>query len=190
MAALSRLESSNETTYGWAPDTSHLMPCRRPSPRPSEAASPPSLHPLFTPSPHPLPQVRLALDLGGGTGAFAEAVFRWHGDRVVVMTGQLWSVENDAQYGKQFPQVGVLAARGHVGVIMDMYSFLPFGESSLDAVHTSWTFHRGYPRTTLCAPLITAPTLASNSGLRPCSYALCSLLAPCLLPRTPSLCWL
>lgn len=93
--------------------------------------------------------VRLALDVGGGTGAFAEAVYKWHGDRVLVMTSQLFATENDVKYSLQFPQAGILAARGHVGVMFDMYSFFPFGESTLDVVHTSWTFHTGFPRTTL-----------------------------------------
>ena len=137
--------------------------------------------------------VRLVLDVGGGTGAFAEAVHSVVGDRIVVLTGLLWAAENDLKCarrhavlsctgmelcdrvasenalvlicscsplptltlacwcadGTQFPQVGLLAARGFAGVIMDMYSFFPFGESSLDVVHTSWTFHDGYPITTL-----------------------------------------
>jgi SAM-dependent methyltransferase len=95
------------------------------------------------------PDVRLVVDLGGGTGAFAEAVFKWHADRVVVVTTQLLAAENDHTYGHQFPQVGTLAARGYLGVTMDLYAHFPFGESSLDAVHTSWTFHNGFPRTTL-----------------------------------------
>ena len=93
--------------------------------------------------------MRLALDVGGGTGAFAEAVYNWHGDRVVVMTSQLFATENDNKYKTQFPQAGILAARGYVGVMFDMYSFFPFPESTLDVIHTSWTFHMGYPRTTL-----------------------------------------
>ena len=40
-----------------------------------------------------------------GTGSFAESVFKWHGDRVIVITGQLWAAENDAKYSRQFPQV-------------------------------------------------------------------------------------
>ena len=39
--------------------------------------------------------VRLVLDVGGSTGAFAEAVHRRHGDRVLVVTSQLWAAEND-----------------------------------------------------------------------------------------------
>ena len=49
--------------------------------------------------------------VGGGTGAFAEAVYSWHGDRVVVMTSQLFATENDNKYKTQFPQAGILAAR-------------------------------------------------------------------------------
>ena len=37
-------------------------------------------------------------------GAFAEAVHAIHGDRVLVLTGQLWAAENDARYNRQFPQ--------------------------------------------------------------------------------------
>jgi len=93
--------------------------------------------------------VRLVLDLGGSTGAFAEALYTRHGERLSVVTSQLWAAENDDTYGHEFPQVGVLAARGFLGVMMDLYSFFPFGESSLDAIHTSWTYHNGLPLPTL-----------------------------------------
>ena len=53
------------------------------------------------------------------------------------------------RFGHEFPLTGVLASRGFLGVVMDMYSYFPFGESTLDVVHTSWTFHHGFPLTAL-----------------------------------------
>jgi len=94
--------------------------------------------------------VRLVLDIGGGTGAFASAVFKRHGDRIITITGQLYAAENDGRYNnKIFPLNGFLAARGLPGVIVDMFGFFPFGESTMDVIHTSWTYHHGFPRTTL-----------------------------------------
>ena len=31
----------------------------------------------------------------------------------------------------------------------DLYSFLPFGESTIDVLHTRWAYHSGFPRATL-----------------------------------------
>ena len=94
--------------------------------------------------------VRLVLDIGGGTGAFAAGLFRRHGDRILTITGQLYAAENDGRYNhKVFPLTGFPAARGFPGVIIDMFGFFPFGESALDVVHTSWTYHGGFPNEVL-----------------------------------------
>lgn len=62
----------------------------------------------------------------------------------------LWAAENDHRYGgRQFPQAGVLAARGYAGVVLDAFGVLPFAESSLDLVHSAWTYHDGLPTRTL-----------------------------------------
>ena len=66
-----------------------------------------------------------------------------------VRSGYLWATEVDHYNGVQFPSAQVLAARGFAGVAMDAYSYFPFGESTLDLVHTSRVYHTGYPRTTL-----------------------------------------
>ena len=53
------------------------------------------------------------------------------------------------QPGSPAPFHQVNALNGLATVAFDIYSFYPFGESTLDVVHTSWAYHDGVPRRTL-----------------------------------------
>ena len=56
----------------------------------------------------------------------------------VVITANFWA---NADQGSHAPFHEFIAMRGFPTVAFDMYSFFPFGESSLDVVHCSWNFH-------------------------------------------------
>ena len=92
------------------------------------------------------PDLRLILDVGGATGGFAAAVHRKLGDRVVVTTANFWL---SVDHGHYAPMSEYLAQRGFPTVMLDQYAVLPFGDSTLDMVHSSWAFHDGIPRATL-----------------------------------------
>ena len=96
--------------------------------------------------------VRLVFDLAGSVGAFAEALHHYYGDRIVCITGDSFittSVAGKRGANLEWPSQRILAAKGLPSVMIDGASFLPFGESTLDALHTSWFFHHGVPWTTL-----------------------------------------
>ena len=73
------------------------------------------------------------------------------GDRIVCITGDSFITTSGARKGAnlEWPSQRILAAKGLPSVMIDGVSFLPFGESTLDALHTSWFFHHGVPWTTL-----------------------------------------
>lgn len=95
--------------------------------------------------------VRLVFDLAGSVGAFAEALHHYYGDRIVCITGDSFITPGKpgADNSIEWPSQRILAAKGLPSVMIDGVSFLPFGESTLDALHTSWFFHHGIPWTTL-----------------------------------------
>ena len=99
--------------------------------------------------------VRLVLDVGGSIGVFASALHKRYGDRIVCITGDvITTLSKDVYYkekarGLVWPSLQILAAKGMPGIIIDAMSYLPFGESTLDALHTSWVYHSGFPPRTL-----------------------------------------
>ena len=92
--------------------------------------------------------VRLVFDLAGSVGAFADALHHFYGDRIVCITGDFPN-QMAVDKGVEFPSARIAAAKGLPSVVIDGTSFLPFGESTLDALHTSWFFHHGIPWTSL-----------------------------------------
>ena len=47
-----------------------------------------------------------------------------------------------------YPLSQYAAARGMPTVMFDKDSFLPFGDSTFDAIHSSWSYHTGFSRAT------------------------------------------
>lgn len=104
--------------------------------------------------------VRLILDVSGGTAAFAEAVQDIYGDRLVTLTTNIFASELEQAYdggiegnyeGKHnFPPIHEAnGLRGFASLTADLYSFLPFGEYTMDVLHTRWAYHTGFPRASL-----------------------------------------
>lgn len=94
--------------------------------------------------------VRLVLDMGGGSGGFAEAVHDLYGDRIVTVVGQAWTTMLDGSYGRIAPTAQMASARGFVVVALDVYGYLPFTENSFDVIHAAWVFNAGsIPRLSL-----------------------------------------
>jgi SAM-dependent methyltransferase len=101
--------------------------------------------------------VRLVVDVSGGTAAFAAGVQAVYGDRLVTLTTNIFSSEMEQAHdqggyqGKSnFPPIHEAnGIRGFASVTSDLFSFLPFGESTMDVIHTRWAYHSGFPRATL-----------------------------------------
>ena len=101
--------------------------------------------------------VRLIVDVSGGTAAFAAAVQEVYGDRLVTLTTNIFSSETEQandqggyERKKNFPPIHEAnGIRGFVSVASDLWSFLPFGESTMDVIHTRWAYHNGFPRAAL-----------------------------------------
>jgi hypothetical protein len=97
--------------------------------------------------------VRLVFDLAGSTGTFCGSLHDFYGDRIVCITGDTFATPQKPRPGQdpdiEWPAQRIVAARGLPSVMIDAVSFLPFGESTLDALHTSWFFHHGVPWTSL-----------------------------------------
>ena len=90
--------------------------------------------------------VRLVLDIGGAAGSFARGVRSRYGDSKIVVTGNRY-IEDD--HHLIYPFASYIAARGFPTAMFDKDSFLPFGDSSWDVVHSSWSYHSGFSRATL-----------------------------------------
>ena len=101
--------------------------------------------------------MRLVVDVSGGTAAFAAGVQEVYGDRLVTLTTNIFSSETEQAHdrggdeGKSvFPPIHEAnGIRGFASVTSDLFSFLPFGESTMDVIHTRWAYHTGFPRATL-----------------------------------------
>ena len=91
--------------------------------------------------------VRLVLDLGGSTGSFCSEVHHSFGDRIVCITGEMLFPPPNREHERKllWSPHQVSAARGLPSVVVDAMSYLPFGESTLDVLHSSWLFHTGVP---------------------------------------------
>jgi len=95
------------------------------------------------------PDVRLVLDIGGATAAFAHAIHDQFGDTIVTMTGAFWSSLMDGGYNHIAPVAQFGAARGFPVVMVDAMGYLPFAENTLDVIHSSWVYHGGVPTATV-----------------------------------------
>jgi SAM-dependent methyltransferase len=95
--------------------------------------------------------VRLVLDVGGSVGVFASELHKVYGDRIICTTADVYNSPGFRPHERliQWPLHQLLGARGLPSIAVDGFSFLPIGESTLDALHTSWLYHNGFPSTAL-----------------------------------------
>ena len=82
------------------------------------------------------PSVRTLLDLGAGTGALAEVLWRKYGVRGAVGISRDWA---------GLPFMETMGSRGVLGVEADIFAPLPFPPASFDVVHSSFSGPRYAP---------------------------------------------